>query len=222
MKKQSKYLPLFFNLEGKPCLVVGGGEVALRKVKQLLAAGALVTVIAPHPHEKLKALAAAGSCVCELRGYHSPEAMDYHLVIAATDDVEINRLVFRDCSSVKIPVNVVDQPDLCTVIFPAVIRREFVTLAIGSEGSAPFFTRYLREKLEDFLSHFELLENADLLVHFRKFVTANVSDPEVKKRLYQRFLSVEKQEWREWSASDPPYPTWEKWLSEAVAGKMCL
>ncbi len=193
--------------------------MALRKVRQLLEADARVTVIAPHFHEKLKAMAASGLCHCAPRGYHSPEASDYHLVVAATDDADTNRLVFQDCVSVGIPVNVVDQPNLCTVIFPAVVRREFATLAVSSEGSAPFFTRFLREKLEDFLNHVELLDKPDLLVNFRDFVRANVTDPKVKKLLYQRFLSVDSKEWSKWSALDPPYSAWEKWLSESIAGK---
>ena len=193
--------------------------MALRKAGQLLEAGALVTVIAPQLHVKLKTIAATGCCICEPREYRSPEASQYHLVVAATDDVEINRLVFQDCSSAGIPVNVVDQPELCSVIFPAVIRREFATLAICSEATAPFFTRFLRKKIEEFLNRIELLDKPDLLVSFRDFVRSNVTDPEVKKLLYQRILAVSMEDLRKWSASDPPYSTWKKWLSESVAAK---
>lgn len=210
--KEVTYLPLFFDLTGLPCLVVGGGKVAQRKVEQLLNAGAKVTIVAPEIETELQKQLSPKKCEWQERDYISPEASGYHLVIAATDNLEINQQVYEDCQTRGIPVNVVDQPHLCSVIFPAIARRGFITLAISSGGKTPFFTNALRKQLEAFLADVDLLEKPELLTKFRDFVMAHTDDFEVKKRLYQRLLSCDKEQRSQWSETEPPYDLWSKWL----------
>jgi precorrin-2 dehydrogenase/sirohydrochlorin ferrochelatase len=194
-KRESTYLPLFFNLTDRPCLVVGGGKVAQRKVEQLLKAGAEVTIISPHIEPGLRRRLQPQRCEWLQRNYISPEASAYHLVIATTDDPGVNRQIYKDCLVRGVPLNVVDQPNLCTVIFPSIIRRGLVTLAISSGGKTPFLTHALRKQLETFLANVELLERSELLVTFRDFVKSRTDNFDVKKRLYQRLLACDKAQW---------------------------
>ena len=211
------YLPLFFNLTDKPCLVVGGGEVGLRKCEQLLHAGADVTVIAPEILPEIETLLEGDACSWESREYEAGDSTGYRLVIATTDDAEINRMIYEDCQAQGIPVNVVDQPELCNVIFASTVRRGFVTMAISSGGEAPFFTKALRKKLETFLGESSLLDKPQLLVAFREFVRKETDDPELKEKAYERLLNCPEEEWSQWSEKFPPYETWEQWLKELDA-----
>lgn len=208
------YFPLFFNLTEFPCLVVGGGTVALRKVEQLLKAGANVTIVAPQIIEDLNKLLQPEKCVWVNRRYKSPEAASYRLVVATTDDSGINQQIFEDCQARGIPVNVVDQPHLCTVIFPSIIQRGMITLAVSSSGKAPFLTKALKERLESFMAEIYHLEKPDLLIKFRDFVKSKTDNLEVKKRLYHRLLSCDKELWSQWSETEPPYDLWLNWLNE--------
>ena len=211
-----RLLPLFFDVADKPCLVVGGGSVAARKIGQLREAGAEITVIAPEACDEIRNSSENGEVLWHKRRYISPESGDYSLVIATTDDSKLNRIIYKDCVKRSIPVNVVDQPDLCTVIFPSIVKRSFITLAISSGGSAPYFTQALREKLEGYIDHIFQLEKPELLIEFRNFVRAKTDDWEVKRKLYRRLLDCDKKQWEKWSETKPPYDLWKQWLEDEL------
>ncbi len=140
--------PVFVLIAGKPCLVVGGGNVAARKVQDLLTAGARVTVVSPALTPALAALAAAGE-IRHLQGDFQEEQVEgMALVIGATDDQEVNAKVSAAAQARSIWVNIVDQPDLCTFIVPAQVRRGELTLAISTGGASPALARKMREELE--------------------------------------------------------------------------
>jgi precorrin-2 dehydrogenase/sirohydrochlorin ferrochelatase len=141
-------LPVVLGLSGRACLVVGGGEVALRKVEGLLEAGARVTVVAPSPVSALEALASGGELNLQRRAYREGDAAGYRLVLAATDSVETNRQVARDADAAGTWVNVADDPELCTFHLPARLKRGPLQIAVASEGRAPFAVRRLRQILE--------------------------------------------------------------------------
>ena len=142
------FFPIFLKLHGRPCVVVGGGEVALRKVGMLLKAEAEVTVVAPELCEALAELRSVGRIV-HLPERFSPFQIDgAWLVIAATDDAEINRWVSDAAQVRNIPVNVVDTPALCTFVVPSVVDRSPIVIAISSGGKAPVLARMLRARLE--------------------------------------------------------------------------
>ncbi len=145
--------PVMLAVHKQRCLLVGGGGVALRKLDGLLAHGARVTVVAPEPIPAIEHLADEGRVALERRVYAGGEAADYSLVIAATDDREVNRRVYEDAEQAGVWVNVVDDPPLCTFHLPARVQRGSLQIAIASEGVAPFAVRRLRKLFEVHFGH---------------------------------------------------------------------
>ncbi len=141
--------PVFFKLRGYRTLVVGGGEIAVLRVKQLLAAGARVTVIALTPNPSLVRLAEAGSIELHARHFVASDVTrDYFLVIGATDDPAAQRLLADEAERQGLPHNVVDAPDRCNFFTPAVVERGELKIAISTSGNSPVLARRLREHLE--------------------------------------------------------------------------
>jgi uroporphyrin-III C-methyltransferase/precorrin-2 dehydrogenase/sirohydrochlorin ferrochelatase len=142
------FLPIFVNLRGRPCSVVGGGEVAARKVALLRQAGARVTVISPELGSTLARAASKGE-IEHRKATFDPELLpDAVLVVAATDDPDVNKQVHDAAQEHNIPVNVVDTPDLCSFVMPSIIDRSPVMIAISTGGASPVLGRLLRQKLE--------------------------------------------------------------------------
>ena len=142
------FLPLFHNLRGRLVLVVGGGEIALRKARLLAEAGARLRVVAPLIEEAVGALVLQGGGELHERGYQTGDLSGCVLVIAATDDERLNAQVSREAGERSLPVNVVDAPALCSVIFPAIVDRSPLLVAVSSGGDAPVLTRLMRARLE--------------------------------------------------------------------------
>jgi precorrin-2 dehydrogenase len=135
-------------MEGKAAAVIGGGEVAARKVEDLLAAKARVTVIAPSACARIVALAEEKRIEAHWRPYRTEDLENVFVAIAATDDELVNAGIARDARERKVLVNVVDRPALCTFTMPATVRRGDLTLAVATEGRAPALASLLREELE--------------------------------------------------------------------------
>src|SRR5688500_7963585 len=137
-------LPLFLKLRNRNCLVVGGGAVALRKIELLLEAGATVTVAAPELQLQVRRLIEEKRIIHAANEFTS-DLLDHKiLVVAATDDAAVNRSVYMEANARNILVNVVDQPELCSVTFPAIVDRSPLLIAVGSNGSAPVLARKIR------------------------------------------------------------------------------
>lgn len=144
-----KVYPIFLNIDGKPCLVVGGGAVGERKVQDLLAAGAKVTVISREVTPLLRDQAAQGLITLQ-QGDFRPEHLEgMVLAIAATNDQPVNEAVSAAAQARGLPVNVVDQPALCSFIVPATIRRGDLVVAIGTGGRSPALAKKLRQELAE-------------------------------------------------------------------------
>ena len=131
--------------------MVGAGSVAARKLRLLRDAGACVKVIAPECCAEIEQLAATDALVLLRRRFRAADLDDAVLAVAATGSPTVNRAVHRAARVRRIPVNVVDQPALCTVTFPAIVDRDPVCLAIGSGGAAPVLARLLRTRIEALL-----------------------------------------------------------------------
>ena len=144
-----QFLPLFHKLQDRPVLVVGGGEVALRKARLLAEAGACLRVVAPDVRSELQAM--AGEQGVFLRGYATDDLQGVGLVIAATDDEPLNARISAEAQALGIPVNVVDAPALCSVIFPAIVDRSPLIVAVSSGGDAPVLARLIRAKIETWI-----------------------------------------------------------------------
>lgn len=148
MKPVSSYYPVFMDLRGRRCIVIGGGDVALRKVNALLECGARVQVISPEICDGLNSLARQGKVTVTTREYALGDLAGALLAIAATGDEETNRRVAAEAEKNHIPVNVVDEPALCSFIVPSVVRRGDLTLAVSTGGQSPALAHKVRTNLE--------------------------------------------------------------------------
>ncbi len=178
------YFPLFVELKGARCLVVGGGQIALHKAKVLHEFGAEVTAVAKEVLPELKEV-----CVsCRKRGF-LPEDLDGQaLVVAATDDAGLNRRISILCRTRRIPVNAVDQIEDCSFIFPAYLKEEEVVAAFVSGGQSPVVTQYLKEQTRPVLT--ELVGRlASQLGSLRETVKRSVPERE-RKAVYRELLRL--------------------------------
>jgi uroporphyrin-III C-methyltransferase/precorrin-2 dehydrogenase/sirohydrochlorin ferrochelatase len=144
-------LPIFMNINQRLCVVIGAGEVAARKVTMLLRAQASVTVYAPEICPTLADLVEAGRIRYEQARFADQQLSGACLVIAATNDLQVNTAVSLTAQANNIPVNVVDAPALCTFTMASIVERSPIVIAISSEGNAPVLARYLRSKIETML-----------------------------------------------------------------------
>jgi uroporphyrin-III C-methyltransferase/precorrin-2 dehydrogenase/sirohydrochlorin ferrochelatase len=182
------YLPLFFDLRGKRCLLVGGGAIATRKARLLVKAGAVIRVVAPTVNPELHELVEQSQGEVIL-GEYAVEHLDACVfVISATDIAAVNQRVAGDCHVRCLPVNVVDNPALCSVITPAIVDRSPLLIGITSGGEAPVLARLVRTQLEQSLpgAYGRL---AGLASKFRQRVKAAFSDGEQRRRFWERMLS---------------------------------
>jgi siroheme synthase-like protein len=143
--EDKRYYMACLDLEGRSCLVVGGGSVALEKARGLLECGARVTVVAPQIVPELAAL----DVDLLRRGYRSADLDDRFLVVAATSTPSVNRRVFRDGEARSLLCNVVDVPELCSFILPAVVRRDPIAIAVSTGGASPALAQRIRDDIAD-------------------------------------------------------------------------
>ena len=143
-----QYLPICMRLQDAPVVLVGGGSVATRKARLLLRAGANLTVVSPEIAGELERLLAEHGGVWQQSRYQETDLHGRKLVVAATPDRITNELVYREATALSIPVNVVDSPELCTFIFPSIVDRDPMLIAISSSGRSPVLARILRRKIE--------------------------------------------------------------------------
>ena len=144
-------LPIFFNIQNRHCVVIGGGDVAMRKVSMLLKANAAITLYSPEICHELQDLVDAQKIKFVKANFEKNQLQGACMVIAATDDEAVNEAVSIAAKAQNIPVNVVDAPDLCTFTMGSIIDRSPVVIAISSEGNAPVLARYIRAKIETML-----------------------------------------------------------------------
>ncbi|MFV8817252.1 siroheme synthase CysG [Haliea sp. E17] len=143
-----RYLPVCLSLQDAPVTLVGAGIVATRKARLLCRAGAQLTVIAPEATGELQQLLAQHGGKWQQRAYASGDLAGSTLVVAATPDSAVNAQVSRDAGGLNLPVNVVDSPELCSFIFPSIVDRDPLLIAISSSGQSPVLARLLRRKIE--------------------------------------------------------------------------
>lgn len=146
-----EYLPLFHKLQGRTVLVVGGGEVALRKARLLADAGATLRVVTLTIRDDMRQMLESVHGELHLRGYQADDLDGVVLVIAATDDEPLNQQISVQAQARGVPVNVVDAPKLCSVIFPAIVDRSPLIVAVSSGGDAPVLARLMRAKIETWI-----------------------------------------------------------------------
>ncbi|MDO4399637.1 MAG: bifunctional precorrin-2 dehydrogenase/sirohydrochlorin ferrochelatase [Coriobacteriia bacterium] len=172
--------PLFANLRGEPVVVVGGGEVAERKVETLLGHGASVVLVAPDATEALRTLAREKRIGWLPRAYEAGDLEGALLVVCATDDRAVNEAVYAEANRRRQLVNVVDVPDLCNFIVPSVLRRGRLQIAVSTGGASPSAARDIRRKLEaEFPAYWE--DYLDVMAELRMLVKSRVSGSMAKR-----------------------------------------
>ena len=182
-----RFLPIFMNIRDKPCLVVGGGQVAARKVYLLHRAGGLITLVSPTLCEELQRWADSGDITYVQRNFESAAIKGQSVVIAATDNAEVNTQVAQLAQAQGIPVNVVDNPDLGSFIMPSIIDRTPVQIAISTGGASPVLARLLRARLETFIpAAYGRL--AELLERFRERVKQRFNGTDEIRRFWEDVL----------------------------------
>ena len=142
------HLPIFINIRQRSCLVIGGGDIALRKINLLIKAQAKVDCLSPLFCEGIINLSKNGNVNLINKSFEPDDMKDYAIIIASTDDSSVNSLISQLAKQAKIPVNVVDSPELSSFIMPSIVDRSPVIIAVSSAGKAPVLARLIRAKLE--------------------------------------------------------------------------
>jgi precorrin-2 dehydrogenase/sirohydrochlorin ferrochelatase len=174
--------PIFLKLQDRPCLVVGAGEIAESKIHSLLTAGARVTVVSPEAKPDLVALADEGRFAWHQRAYVESDLDGVFLVVAATDEMEVNASVYRDAVNRNILCNAVDDPPNCDFYFPSVVRRDKLQIAISTAGESPALAQQLRKEIDEQLPN-DLGPWLDDLGELRREVLATLPAGESRKLL---------------------------------------
>ena len=160
------YHPVFLNISSRKCVVVGGGQVALCKVQVLLEHGAKVEVISPGLCPELLALVESGQIQAHIREYREGDLQGAFIIIAATDNSNINQRLVAEARRSDVLVNVVDDPEHCDFILPSYLRRGEVTIAVSTGGRSPALARKIRSRLEEEMGE-EYAQLTDLIGNIR-------------------------------------------------------
>lgn len=185
------FYPMFVDLEGRRCLVVGGGPVATEKVEKLLDHGAVVRLVSPELTPELAALVGSGDIAeHRARPYRPEDLEDCFLVIAATNLDAINRMVWQDAEARDMVCNVVDVPALCNFIVPSIVRRGELALAISTGGASPVVAKHIRRRLDEtFGPEWEAL--VELLRDVREELKVRYRDMPSRRDAVERLMETD-------------------------------
>lgn len=179
-----QFFPFFTDIEGKLCVIVGGGKVALRKAEKLLPFKPKIKVIAENIDEEFWRFS---GIEFEQKRFRQEDINGALMVIAATDNTVLNREIYRLCSEKHIFINSVDDPENCSFIFPAVVKGENFTIAVSTAGKSPIYARYLKEKIES-----TLIDDSDEIIQIlsscRKLIKERVHNQEKRKVIFEKIL----------------------------------
>jgi precorrin-2 dehydrogenase / sirohydrochlorin ferrochelatase len=194
MKKSkiSTFYPILINLKRFPCLVVGGGQVAFRKIQSLLSYNVKITVLSPKVCKPLSALIKKKKIKIIPKPYSREYIKNYKVIFSATNKREINEQVYNDCKMENKLLNVVDVPELCDFILPAVVQRGELSISVSSQGRAPFFVKEMKNKIDHiFPSYYE--DIIDLAGNFRSIIMKDkkLNSPKIKEKAFTKFFMID-------------------------------
>lgn len=196
------YFPISLNIRSRNCIVIGGGKVAARKAKSLLASHGQVTVISPELDDELVPLVQDGSITWLKRGYRQGDLAGAFLVIAATDDVSVQQEVYQEAEAHNLLVNVADVPKWCNFILPATVRRGDLTISVSTAGKSPALAKQLRKNLEkQYTDDYDLL--LQVLGRLRPIVLDLDLPHEKNKIIFENLLHRDMIDWlrmQDWQA----------------------
>ena len=177
-----KFYPILVNIEIFPCLIIGGGNVALQKVESLIKFNANITIIAPKFCKELLFMEEKGQIKIIKKYYSEQDLEGFRIVFSATNNNKVNKQIQRDCKNRGIFLNVVDVPELCDFIIPANITRGNLSVSLSSQGKAPFYTKEFKRKLEELISpEFEFIFELAVEYRNRIFTHEEIISSEHKK-----------------------------------------
>jgi len=176
------YFPVWLRIAGERCVVIGGGDVATHKVDALLAAGAVVTVVAPRASATLRGRAAAGELTLECRAYRPGDLAGARLAFAATDDEALHAQLAQEAAAANVPLNVVDRPAWCSFIMPAVLRRGALSIGVSTEGHSPALAGRVRDDIAAALGP-EYQRAVDVLGRLRRHLHAATVSSSERQRI---------------------------------------
>jgi precorrin-2 dehydrogenase/sirohydrochlorin ferrochelatase len=182
---RQRLFPLLVSLEGKKVVVIGGGPIAERKIRTVLDCGAFVTVISPELTEGLSDLASEHKFIYVNREYRNGDLTGANLAFAAVDDEDVSEEIASEALKRNVLLNVVDQPDHCSFIVPAVVRRGLLTLAVSTGGASPAWARNIKNRLSSEYGD-EYIRLLDALAQIREYCMQKIEDPMRRREILLR------------------------------------
>jgi precorrin-2 dehydrogenase / sirohydrochlorin ferrochelatase len=179
--------PIFVDLEDKKCVVIGGGNVATRKIDTLLTFNPCITVISPEISDRIQQLKLEGKVTVLNKKYSEGDLEDAFITIAAASDTNVNERVYKEAIKRNIHVNIADCPDKCTFIFPSIVSRCEVVVGISTSGSFPAMSKYIRQSVEKALPK-DLSQIIQILKDFRKRAVLEIKSLDKRKELINRLI----------------------------------
>ncbi len=182
-----RYYPVCLDINQKPVLVVGGGDVGTRKVLTLVECGAHVAIVSPDATKKLVQLATSGRIEWKRRAYRVSDLTGIFLVIGATNNEQVNQQISTQAQQLNLLCNIVDKPKACNFILPSIVRRGDLLISISTSGTSPAFAKQLRKKFEKQFGN-EYADFLKLMGAIRKKLLAQAHEPEARKPLFESLL----------------------------------
>lgn len=182
------YFPMMVNLDNKKVLVIGGGEEGKKKVKIINEFKAMITLITPDASEEI-----IGMCeTVKIKEFEDKDILDedYEIIVAATDDRELNKRISKLANNNKIPVNIVDDEELCSFIFPAIIKDKDVVVGVSSSGKSPYVAQHIKALIKDALPE-NIGEINDRMGEYRAYAKKEISDTEKRREFLRKKLDEE-------------------------------
>lgn len=185
--------PICIDINDKKCLVVGGGNVAKGKIEQLKEFGADITVIAPFICDEIKSFCKYDKVHIVRRTFSDDDVEGMTIVVAATDHLSVNKRVSDVCRERNIPVNVVDEKELCSFFFPAIIKEEELVISVSTNGTSPLLASHIKEKI-----YKEVIEEGDknygriagIMGKYREYIKKRIDDTKLRKKAYEEILDL--------------------------------
>ena len=179
------YFPFYIDIKDKKCVIVGGGRVALRKIEKLIPFEPDITVIAPEINSEIERFGVK----LFRRKIQDSDFDGAFFAVSATDDEEVNCHVFELCSHRGILINTVDDMEKCGFIFPALVKRDNITISVSTSGKSPAYAAYLRGRIEDITGEDDE-KIVETLWRFRPIIKKKISDPGKRKLIFERLADI--------------------------------
>lgn len=179
------YFPFYVDIENKKCVIVGGGKIALQKLRKIILFNPDITVIAPDICDEIKKTGVKAEC----RKFIDNDIKNAFMVISATDDEKLNAHIFELCKAENILVNTVDDKEKCGFIFPSIVKKDEVTVGITTSGKSPLYAKYLRQQIENALDGINS-EIIDILSKYRPIIKEKINSEYLRKKANEKILDL--------------------------------